>query len=287
MSASYALVVLVAVGLLGMLHVAFAVAGGRQAEGRRRIGGLAHDLAGAGDPWTRLLVAGAVAAILFALGVIAVSGLGDDSAGTLTRPTVTPPIDTTTDGTTSVDTRTTTPTTTTEPTTATTEPTTATATTEPTTDATTAEPPGTTATTTTEPTTDTTTTEPPRTTPTTRPDPPPPGAVLLARAVVDGRTGRLRHGRNRLDATRPLVRATGPGTYLVVVPGLTRDARARATLRAIADRTTVALVRKAPSGRALVVQTRDRASGTPALRDFTLVVYGARRDLPGELPRTA
>ena len=236
MPLAHLLVLLVAVVLLAALHLAFAGAPGAVTPKR---------LADGRDRWTQLLVAAAILAILFALGVVAVPALlDDDEPQSLTQPTVT---ENRTDGrtTTAVETTTSVATTATAPTTPTVMP---------------------------------TPTPPPR---------PPRGAVVLARAEVDGATGRLRRGLNRLAERRPVVRAAGRGSYRVVLPGLTAQARRRVALRVTAGADTVAEARKFRSGNALIVRTRDRRTGRPAARNFTLVVYGAKRDLAGtNLPET-
>jgi cytoskeletal protein RodZ len=85
-------VTLAAVALLALLHVYAAAEEGAQVEGNR-ISAIARDLAGGRDPWTRLLVFGALAAALFALGVVAVPALfgNDEESAPATRPTVTTP----------------------------------------------------------------------------------------------------------------------------------------------------------------------------------------------------
>ena len=90
-------VTLAAVALLALLHVYAAAEEGAQVEGSR-ISAIAHDLAGGRDPWTRLLVFGALAAALFALGVVAVPALfgNDEESAPATKPTVTAPTTSTT-----------------------------------------------------------------------------------------------------------------------------------------------------------------------------------------------
>ena len=238
MPLAHLLVLLVAVVLLAALHLAFAGAPGAVTPKR---------LADGRDRWTQLLVAAAILAILFALGVGAVPALLDDEPQSFTQPTVT---ENRTDGrtTTAVETTTSVATTATAPTTPTVMPT---------------------------------------PTPPPRPPRPPRGAVVLARAEVDGATGRLQRGLNRLAERRPVVRAAGRGSYRVVLPGLTAEAHRRIALRVTAGPDTVAEARKPLSGAALIVRTRDRRTGRPAARNFTLVVYGAKRDLAGtNLPET-
>ncbi len=229
MSLSFVLVTLLAVLLLGALHVAFA-----RAAPSAHLGELARDLTGGRDPWTRVLVAGALAATLFALGVVVVTWLVDDdeSAAPDTRATTTAPT-----ATTGTDTQT-------SPTT--------TATTRP---------------------------------PTTTSVQPPPGSVVLVRLVVEGSSGRVQRYLNRVG-DEPVVRAVGPGFYRILVPGLTPETRSRAVLRVTTSGRTLAEVRKSPVSPALIVETRDRPTGTPAARDFTLVVFGARRDVREDLPPT-
>lgn len=85
------LVTLTSVALLALLHVRFAAsADGRQLAGSR-LGTAARDLAGGRDPWTRALVATAVGASIFALGVVAVPALFGESDEDSTQPTVTAP----------------------------------------------------------------------------------------------------------------------------------------------------------------------------------------------------
>ena len=90
-------VTLAAVALLALLHVYAAAEEGAQVDGSR-ISAIARDLAGGRDPWTRLLVFSALAAALFALGVVAVPALfgNDEESAPATRPTVTAPTTATT-----------------------------------------------------------------------------------------------------------------------------------------------------------------------------------------------
>ncbi|MFN2470090.1 MAG: hypothetical protein ABR583_03700 [Gaiellaceae bacterium] len=279
MLTSYVVVTLLAVALLGALHLGLALAGGRQTLERPRVGGLAHGLGGSDDPWTRLLLAAALVAALFALGVVAVPALlSDDGSETVTptEPTVTTPTGSSGSSATSLTTSTETATTstTTRPETSTETATTST-TTRPETSTETA-----TTSTTTRPETSTTTE------PTTPPPPPPRGSIVLARVVVDGATGNTRRHVNRLGPA-PIVRAVGAGVYRIVVPGLTPARRNRATVRATAGPGTHVVATQEASGSVIVVVTRDRTTGAPSARRFALTVYGARSDLPkSTLPPT-
>ncbi len=239
----YALLIAAAVALLATLHLLTS----------RRGGASRLALPGGTDPWARFLVAAALGATLFALGVIAVPALIDDDdevSGTTSEPTTTIP--------------TTTASSTTAP-----DPTTSVPTTAPTATTTTS-----TATTTSVPTAPTTTTTPP----------PPEGKIVLARATVDGPTGQLVGSVSRLGAP-PSVRRVGDGIYRVVVPGLSQDARKRTTVRIRAGTTTEAAVRRPAGTEALIVLTTSSATGAAVSRDFTIVLWGARSDIP-KLPKT-
>jgi hypothetical protein len=108
---------------------------------------------------------------------------------------------------------------------------------------------------------------------------------VLALATVDGAEARVVRSRSKLGS-QPIVRRVEVGVYRVLVPGLSESARARAIVRVQAEQATDASVRKPAGSPTLIVLTRDRSSGAPSSRDFTLTVYGVRADLPRKLPKT-
>jgi hypothetical protein len=133
-------------------------------------------------------------------------------------------------------------------------------------------------------TTSPSTTAPTTTQPTTTvPIVPPRGTVLIAQTAVRGSTGQVLRSYNR--AGGPLmVRQVRVGVYRVIVPGLTPDARARATVRAVGGPGIDVRVRKASGSPAFVVFTRSGRGGKPVAADFRLVVYGLPRDAQPQPP---
>jgi hypothetical protein len=118
---------------------------------------------------------------------------------------------------------------------------------------------------------------------TTVPIGPPPGTVLIAQTAVRGSTGQVLQSSNR--AGGPLVvRQVRVGVYRVIVPGLTADARDRATVRAVGLPGIDVRVRKASGSPAFVVFTRSGRGGKPVAADFRLVVYGPSRDAHPQKP---